>query len=832
MKPESFRWRSAFVLTLAGLLVVLPAVSGAADQKDDKGGGDDTTAVGHVNNIISGAAEAKRAKADKALQDEWNVRHQVDEKMNFEQAKKVSEKQQALDAANSHVQQDAQTLSQRKADVYNADGKRAAAELKESQTKSAYENAQRQADAARQNAAKQNGGTDPAKQNAAKQEAAKLQEKANKLKTDYDDASKAASKAREDLGKAQQAQVEAKNKLQTSKKAATQAETDLTRAKKVQESVAKHSTTTEGPPKTKTSKIEKVATAINVIQHADAVIKTTDAANKGDYEEFRKESAGVIMNVADEVTLGGASAAKAVVEAGVAGKGYFKEVDKANSREMKNEQAMSIARDLRASGKFTTEEATRLAEGYVNGSEREKALVDNAYNKMGKSVPERGTVNQTWAEAGATLGESAIETLTDVGLGVADAVGNVGRGVVNAGEIAVGLTEKGVAKELASTVEENMSSDNLSAGAEVIKQATGENFDAAVETVKGFFGRDEKSLQHEKIVESLMRQGATREQANDVADRYQADKEASNGGASKVISDFLATLRKPKEEAEKEVDEAQSLREAEGGELPPAGDVTSVAEGPAGGSLGGFTKDLEVERTGETASDNAFVSLTTTAREQEGWNEQVEISSRITLEEGATAAQEISRKSAVETAAAQDANSWGDAIADGIEQGVSAGLVAMGTSFGGALGDEIGQRAANSLFGEPKHNNHYDDDWQPSGGGGGSVSSGGDSGHTFTITQVADGNGNPVGKDSTASGEESGDGGDSGHTFTITQVADGNGNPVGKDSTPSTQNGSTSSDSKTASKSSKETTSKNTTGLKCVFCGEMKALKWMPHDGG
>ena len=355
-------------------------------------------------------------------------------------AKKVAEKQQALDAANSHVQQDAKALNQRKVDVYNADGKRAAAEWKERQAKRAYEKAQRQADAAKQSA-----GTDPAKQNAAKQEAAKLQEKANKLKTDYDDASKAASKAREDLGKAQQAQVEAKNKLQGSEKAVTQAKKDLTMAKKAQESVAKHSTTKEGPQKTKASKIEKVATAINAIQHADAVIKTTDAANKGDYEEFRKESAGVIMNVADEVTLGGASAAKAVVEAGVAGKGYFKEVDKANSREMKNEQAMSIARDLRASGKFTTEEATRLAEGYVNGSERDKALVDSAYNTMGKSVPERGTVNQTWAEAAETIGESAIETLTDVGRGVAGAVGNVGKGVVNAGEIAVGLTEKGVA---------------------------------------------------------------------------------------------------------------------------------------------------------------------------------------------------------------------------------------------------------------------------------------------------------------------------------------------------------------------------------------------------
>ena len=689
-------------LLLIGFLIVLPAVSFAADQKGDKGGGDDTTAGGHVNNIVSGAAEAKRAKVDKALQDEWNVRHQVDEKMNFEQAKKVTEKQQALDAANSHVQQDAKALNQRKVDVYNAEVKSGAAEWKELQAKNAYENAQRQADAAKQSA-----GTDPAKQNAAKQEAAKLQEKANRLKTDYDDASKAASNAREELGKAKQAQVEAKNKLQGSEKAVTQAETDLTRAKKVQESVAKHSTTTEGPQKTKTSKIEKVATAINVIQHADAVIKTTDAANKGDYEGFRKESAGVIMNVADEVTLGGASAAKAVVEAGVAGKGYFKEVDKANSREMKNEQAMSIARDLRASGKFTTEEATRLAEGYVNGSERDKALVDSAYDKMGKSVPERGTVNQTWSEAAETLGESAIETGGQVVGGIASAVGNVGRGVVNAGEIAVGLTEKGVAKELASTVGENMSSDNLSAGAEVIKQATGENIDAAVETVKGFFGRDEKSLQHEKIVESLMRQGATREQANDVADRYQADKEASNGGASKVISDFLATLRKPKEEAEeatKEEAEEGNLREAEApNEDTTGGEGKSVAESPA---TWNFFTDWLGEHQEDLAAFTGLSSILMGEAAQEVQNVLTKAAAQSTLDAGGGAARATLDESAAETAAAQDATSWGSALANGLQQGVETGAASFGESFGGTLGD----RAANSVFGDPNHKNHFDDD--------------------------------------------------------------------------------------------------------------------------
>ena len=101
MKPESCRWRSVFVLTLVGLLVVLPAVSGAADQKDDKGGGADTSVAGTVKRVLKtidergkdtdtsvagtvkdavGEANGKRVdainRANEAMQNEWNARHQ------------------------------------------------------------------------------------------------------------------------------------------------------------------------------------------------------------------------------------------------------------------------------------------------------------------------------------------------------------------------------------------------------------------------------------------------------------------------------------------------------------------------------------------------------------------------------------------------------------------------------------------------------------------------------------------------------------------------------------------------------------------------------------
>ena len=828
MKPESCRWRSAFVLTLVGLLVVLPAASGAADQKDDKGSGADTSMAGTVKRVLKtidergkdtdtsvagtvkdavGEANGKRVdainRANETMQNEWNARRQVDEKMNFEQAQKVAGKQQALDAANSHVQQDAKALNKSTVDLNKADVKRGAAEWKELQAKNAYENAQRQADVAKQSA-----GTGPAKQNAAK-----LQEKANQLKANYDDATKTATQARENYSKAKQVQAEAKTKLESSKKVATQASHELETAKANQKAVADRSTTKGGPPTAKTSKIEKLTTAANAVLTASgygsAVKGVKDAWESGD--EDAKRSAGItaVETLAGSLatTPGGAVAAAAygTAKSVAAATGEAADAVRAGKESgdaAKDAQSMAIAHDLfeasRMAGEnggkpLTAAEARHIAEGYVYGmgDEKSRQAVEDLYksgvlkdeNGNAKSIPQAEKAGGLSDLTAKDVFEASKEGVVDLGAAVIKGVTDGAKTAVEIGkEYADGITDVEVLKEAASQAAEAAKDDASAVGSVLSGEASGEFFkdrvealEAAAQTVKDKVSEtydkltgkdtieDEKKSGERKVAHMLEELGMESGKAAETARDLYSGEDGKMSAASAAIRELRDKVKaaekaeaekEAKEESEKETDEAQPLREAEGGELPPAGDVTSVAEGPAGGSLGGFTKDLEVERTGETASDNAFVSLTTTAREQEGWNEQIEISSRITLEEGATAAQEISRKSAAETAAAQDANSWGDAIADGIEQGVSAGLVAMGTSFGGALGDEIGQRAANSLFGDPEHKNHFDDDWQPSGGGGGSASSGGDSGHTFTITQVADGNGNPVGKDSTASGEE------------------------------------------------------------------------------
>ena len=915
MKPESCRWRSVFVLTLVGFLTAASVAEGQKDR-DDKGVGADTAVAGTVKRVLKtidergkdtdtsvagtvkdavGEANGKRVdainRANEAMQNEWNARRQVDEKMNFEQAQKVAGKQQALDAANSHVQQDAKALNKSTADMYKADVKRGAAEWKELQAKNAYENAQHQADVAKQSA-----GTGPAKQNAAK-----LQEKANQLKANYDDATKTATQARENYSKAKQVQAEAKTKLESSKKVATQASHELETAKANQKAVADRSTTKAGPPTAKTSKIEKLTTAANAVLTASgygsAVKGVKDAWESGD--EDAKRSAGITAaeTLAGSLatTPGGAVAAAAygTAKSVAAATGEAADAVRAGKESgdaAKDAQSMAIACDLfeasRMAGEnggkpLTAAEARHIAEGYVYGmgDEKSRQAVEDLYksgvlkdeNGNAKSIPQAEKAGGFSDLTAKDVFEASKDGVGDLGAAVIKGVTDGAKTAVEIGkEYADGITDVEVLKEAAGQAAEAAKDDASAVGSVLSGEASGEFFkdrvealgaaaqsvkDKVSETYDNLTGKDtiedEKKSGERKVAHMLEELGMESGRAAATARDLYSGEDGKMSAASAAIRELRDQVKaaekaeaekEAKEESEKEADndseeadEAQSLREAEGGELPPAGDVTSVAVGPEGGSLGGFMNDRESERAEDTAGDNAFAELTTREKQQEGWNQQVETSSRIAREVGATAAQEIGRKSAAETAAAQDANSWGDAIADGIEQGVSAGLVAAGTSFGGALGDEIGHRAANSVFGNPKHKNHFDDDWRPSGGGGGApVASSGDSGHTITVTQVADANGNPVGEDSTASGED-------GSTSSGKKTASSGKKACDCKEDAKSSGGSGSAASKTSSKTTKKSASaktetkgqsKDSQASKCTRCGKGRGyLKWQGRPG-
>lgn len=369
----------------------------------------------------------------------------------------------------------------------------------------------------------------------------------------------------------------------------------------------------------------------------------------------------------------------------------YSDLYKARSAAFRDEEGRISPEDQ----KRLQQECGELASRYVLGDERAKAKVEAAYNKMGKTVPERNSMDRT------------------VGETIVDYAGDVADNAVN------------MAKGIAQQAEDTAEFVNLA--------VTGESgrMPKPGETVA-------EQDQQQRLKEKLKEHGVFDDVAEQLSKAAYGNDPAAAAEANAFINRIAKEVAEERKQAEAKVAAAQSLREAEGGELPPAGGETSVAEGPEGGSLGAFAKDRGNERADATAGDNAFAGLTTRERQQEGWNEQIEIETRRKLEEGAAAAQDIGRKSAADTAAAQEANSWGSAIADGVQQGVTIGLSAAGASFAGTIGEELGHRAVNSVFGDPDHKNLLDDDWRPRGGGE-SVSSGGGESAAGGGTSVASG---------------------------------------------------------------------------------------------
>lgn len=372
----------------------------------------------------------------------------------------------------------------------------------------------------------------------------------------------------------------------------------------------------------------------------------------------------------------------------------YSDLYKARSAAFRDEEGRLSPEDQ----KRLQQECGELADRYVLGDDRAKAKVEAAYNKMGKDVPERKSMDRT-------VGETIGDYVDDVKDNAVNMVRGIGRQAEDTAEF-VKLATTGESSREKKLGESEAEQDQQQRLKDKLKEYG--VFDDVAETLsKTAFGED-------------------------------ADKAAEARAFINDIAKEVAEERKQAEAESAKSAEAKSLREAEGGELPPAGHEKSVAVGPEGGSLGGFKKNREAERTGETLSDTAFAGLTLREKQQEGWNLRTEMESRGILDAGAEQARAIEDKASADAAAAQNANSWGTAIANGVQQGVTVGLSAMGASFAGTIGEELGHRAVNSVFGDPDHKNLLDDDWRPSGGGE-SVSSGGGESAAGGGTSVASG---------------------------------------------------------------------------------------------
>ena len=504
---------------------------------------------------------------------------------------------------------------------------------------------------------------------------------------------------------------------------------------------------------TKTSKnLEDAGKLANVINYGAIGIDMSDAAAKGDYDGTKKAMNDLAVNVADDITLGAVSAGKNVYQAGKEGVGYLNEKNAANKRI--TEQL--IYQQLRRDG-YGDADASAAASGYVNGDKNSISKVKDAYSKNGKDIPDGDHVGRTWGELGKDTASATSETIKDAAVGIGEGVVKVGKGVGNAGEIAVGMTEKGVAKETVKVVKENMGADNIAAGAEVAWNTVKDNFNDAAEEVKSWFGKDTKSTIHDHIVDSLTKQGATKDEAEAAANQYLSDKANNPGKASNAISDLknklknqgrlvdkdtgekisngnaadvqkadAGTQRKPKDkEKEKEGkgpapsdpssddDDTDSDGETSGtgkdSDLgrnepvsgDPTGEGSQIPQGPAGPSLPGFLEKWLTEHGQKFLENNNLNQYTWKEYEQAMKNAIAEQNAQQTVNQGGQNAQQISTDSANTTANAQDENSWGKHLTDAVQQSISAGLNAAGTGFAGKIGDHVANELVKGI--ERKH---------------------------------------------------------------------------------------------------------------------------------
>ena len=840
------------------VLSVLVAFAASADEpenerKADSGVLGTTIAAGCPADDLTKEKLEARQRIDADNLEEWKAQRAVDERMKQEAGMKTAAARQEVKAADSRLERSQAALERSQKDMSSAYDRLDAADAQRVQAKQDYDAMQRRADAAVK-------GNDS--------NAASLQKEADRLKGIADNKAKAAANAEAEFKRTVETRNAAQNDVTSAKTKVNEAKGNLQKAEQHQKIVEKVAKTPKTPPKkltpTKTQEALRVANeALTGAQLGSSVYDMKEAAERGDQEAKLKAATGFAETTlgAMATTPGGTAVAAAygtakTVVAATAEAGDATRAGKESADAAREAQAAAIARDLFEASRqdgpngekaspLSPGEARHLAEGYVYGlgdaASRQK--VEDVYASgvlkdakgNAKSVPK--------AESAGGISElTAGDIASGAWQGVKDVAGSVGEGAAKTvvgvseviGEYADGITDKEVLKEFAKQTVDDVGDSANAVGTVLVNKNAWDSFktdrveaiETAVQDVKDAVSSTYGKLTGKETVEDVQK-SEERELAYKLQEKFGIsatkaeqlahdltrgdDSDGAMGAAVKEIHEL---------QKQKAAEEAESLRTAEAPNADTTGgEGKSVAESPA---TGNFFTDWQGEHQEDLAAFTGLSPILMGEAAQEAQNVLTKTVAQSTLNEGGAAARATLDVSAAETAAAQDATSWGSALANGLQQGVETGAASFGESFGGTLGD----RAANSVFGDPNHKNHFDDDWQPSGGGGESaagggapVASGGDSGHTFTITQVADGNGNPVGDDSSASGGEastssgkktassgkaSGDGGGSGHTFTITQVADGNGNPVGKDSTPS----------------GKDSGSKG----KCVVCGAKDAI--------
>ena len=324
-------------------------------------------------------------------------------------------------------------------------------------------------------------------------------------------------------------------------------------------------TSVEGPeaPKAKGSGVEPPSTASKALKAAGTVMVGIDIgstaqdikedAKKGD---FKGAATKAVEAGANMITAGEYGAIKTGLEKNADMTEAQKQIANANKQ---NEAAYDLQAEkkLREAG-VSRDEITRIMEAKEKGDD---SVLENKLKELGIKAPER--VVEKAPEGDDTVGERTVA----VGKGMVESAEKAGtfvkETVQDVHEITTGMTEKGVAAEVAHQTKENI-------GDAVGTYKENKNAEKTTEDFK------------QSVKDRLLAKGATPEGAQKAADAL-ADK----GDASKMkkLEDLLDKKNKDKTEAEEAAAKARRKKaknkEAQK-ELPKPKEETEAAPAPKG----------------------------------------------------------------------------------------------------------------------------------------------------------------------------------------------------------------------------------------------------------
>jgi hypothetical protein len=422
-------------------------------------------------------------------------------------------------------------------------------------------------------------------------------------------------------------------------------------------------------------KVGKVLTGLNTAGDALDVFGNaqdfTEAAQKGDTEGMKK----AVINTADSLTGGGYGTATMVEGRAQEGGKYAAEVEGLD-RNMEAVRQNQIELDLRKAG-YSQSQAEAMVANMAKGDD---GAVKDAYQKMGKDMPAPSSAGiESVGEAVSVYGAEVKENLGEVATGIKTQAGKAGTFLKNTasnlGEMGVGVTESGVASELAGQVGRNLRPSNLKEGYDAWQQSK----QADAQTAEG-----RQSLEDKFIAE-----GAKPSEAKQAADDFYGIGTES-GRSDRSTARTLAQKLKDK----------KALKDAEA--KNDEGDDGEGDDDEEGGGLKGFKSDRTAKADANAESSYGLMGQGQNLAEASTRGDQADADAKNVVAAAGADAQATSGKAAASSAAADREEGWGKAIADGVQQGVEAGATALGSSFG----DTAGKHASDAAFGDPDKKKH------------------------------------------------------------------------------------------------------------------------------